>query len=112
VILGRAAAAPLAVAVPVAVIDGPYDATARPLSGILARAPARLGDGGWASIRTADAQRDALIPGICPEWQLLHVPLFMNEDAPDERRGAGECHHGRARNRRAANQSQSCDPGR
>ena len=91
VILGtRAAAAP--VAVPVAVIDGPYDAAA--LSGVLARAPVSLGNGGCGVnpksacihgtfvMGLLGARRDALIPGICPDCQLLHVPLFMNEDAP------------------------------
>lgn len=91
VILGtRAVAAP--VGVPVAVIDGPYDAAA--LSGILARAPVSLGTGscgvnpnsacnhGTFVMGILGARRDALIPGICPDCQLLHVPLFMNEDAP------------------------------
>jgi Subtilase family len=91
VILGtRAAATP--VAVPVAVIDGPYDAAA--LSGVLARAPVSLGNGGsGVNPKSAcnhgtfvmgllGARRDAWIPGICPECQLLHVSLFMNEDAP------------------------------
>ena len=28
------------------------------------------------------ARRDALIPGLCPECRLLHVPLFIDENSP------------------------------
>jgi hypothetical protein len=28
------------------------------------------------------ARRDALIPGLCPDCRLLHVPLFIDESAP------------------------------
>jgi len=76
----------------VAVIDGPYDAAA--LSGILARAPVNLGSGsccvkpstacnhGTLVMGLLGARRDAVIPGLCPECQLFHVPLFLEEDAP------------------------------
>lgn len=78
-----------ATAVRVAVIDGPYDATA--LSGILAQAPVNLGDGGCGVnpnsacshgtfvMGILGARRDASIPGICPGCRLLHVPLFGDE---------------------------------
>jgi hypothetical protein len=77
---------------PLAVIDGPYDATA--LTGILARAPVSLGISscgidpssacahGTFIIGLLGARRDALIPGVCPDCQLLHIPLFVDERAP------------------------------
>jgi hypothetical protein len=79
-------------AVPVAVIDGPYDAGA--LSGTLARAPISLGNGGCrvnANIACnhgtfimglLGARRDAFPPGLCPDCKLLHVPLFADEESP------------------------------
>jgi hypothetical protein len=79
-------------AVPVAVIDGPYDAAA--LSGVLARPPTSLGNGrcgvnprsacnhGTFIIGLLGARHDALIPGMCPDCQLLHIPIFGNEQAP------------------------------
>jgi PatG C-terminal/Subtilase family len=84
--------APSVAAVPVAVIDGPYDAAA--LSGILAQAPVSLGDGGCSVNPNAacnhgtfimgmlGARRDASIPGLCPDSKLVHVPLFVDEGAP------------------------------
>jgi hypothetical protein len=81
-----------ATAIRVAVIDGPYDITA--LSLILAHAPVNLGDGscginpngacdhGTFVMGLLGARRDALIPGICPDCELLHVPLFVDEGAP------------------------------
>lgn len=84
--------APGVAAVPVAVIDGPYDATA--LSGILAHAPVSLGDcscgvnsnsacrHGTFVMGLLGARRDSAIPGLCPECTLLHVPLFTDESAP------------------------------
>lgn len=78
-------------ALPVAVIDGPYDTKA--LSGILARAPADLGSGRW-SIRPSGAcdhgtfimgllgaRANAGIPGLCPDCRLFHIPLFVDEGA-------------------------------
>ncbi len=79
-------------AVPVAVIDGPYDAAA--LSRVLAQAPVNLGNGscsvepnnacnhGTFVMGLLGARRDALIPGLCPDCKLLHVPLFVDEGAP------------------------------
>ena len=79
-------------AVSVAIIDGPYDAVA--LSGILAKAPIQLGlgacgdkpnsacDHGTFVIGLLGARRDALIPGLCPGCQLLHIPIFIDEHAP------------------------------
>lgn len=78
--------------VSVAVIDGPYDATA--LSQILAQRPVSLGDvncgfnpkdgcrHGTFVIGLLGARRDALIPGLCPDCRLLHVPIFVDEHAP------------------------------
>jgi hypothetical protein len=76
----------------IAVIDGPYDAVA--LSGILARPPVDLGDGicgvepssackhGTFITGILGARADASVPGLCPGCRLLHVPLFVDEDAP------------------------------
>jgi hypothetical protein len=74
---------------PVAVIDGPYDAAA--LSSVLAASPVSLGPGdcdpdtacqhGTFVIGMLGARRDALIPGLCPQCQLLHFPLFIREHA-------------------------------
>jgi hypothetical protein len=75
----------------VAVIDGPYDAAG--LSGILARDPINLGTGHCGSkpnsacdhgtfiVGLLGARRDASIPGLCPDCQLLHVPLFVEENS-------------------------------
>jgi hypothetical protein len=75
----------------VAVIDGPYDADV--LSGI-ADAPISLGfvgrclglnngcDHGTFIMGLLGARQDALIPGLCPDCRLLHVPLFINENSP------------------------------
>jgi len=77
---------------PVAVIDGPFDATA--LSKILARTPLSVGNGGCRTdtngacshgtfmMGLIGASRDAPIPGLCPECQLLHIQLFVDEEAP------------------------------
>jgi PatG C-terminal/Subtilase family len=79
-------------ALPVAIIDGPYDAAA--LSRILARPPVSLGRGSCAArpstacnhgtfiMGLLGARRDASIPGLCPDCRLLHVPLFVDENAP------------------------------
>ena len=76
----------------VAVIDGPYDAAA--LSGVLARAPVNLADNscgaspdsacshGTFVMGLLGARGDALLPGLCPDCEILHVPLFVDEDAP------------------------------
>jgi hypothetical protein len=81
-----------AAGVPVAVIDGPYDAAA--LLGILAHAPFNLGtsscganpssacDHGTFIMGLLGARRDAVIPGLCPNCKLLHVPLFIDDNAP------------------------------
>ena len=79
-------------ALSVAVIDGPYDAAA--LSGVLANDPVNLGYGscdvspnsacehGTFIIGLLGARQDALIPGLCPDCRLLHVPLFVDANAP------------------------------
>jgi subtilase family protein/cyclic patellamide precursor peptide PatG len=74
----------------VAVIDGPFDATA--LSEILARTPVSVVNGscdangacghGTFMMGLIGARRDAPIPGLCPECQLVHVQLFADEGAP------------------------------
>jgi Subtilase family/PatG C-terminal/PatG Domain len=80
------------IALPIAVIDGPYDTAA--LSGVLARMPTRLADGhcgvnpssacnhGTFIIGLLGARQDALIPGMCPDCQLLHIPIFQDGRAP------------------------------
>jgi hypothetical protein len=78
--------------VPIAVIDGPYDASG--LAGVWAQAPINLGSSS-CSINSGDAcdhgtfimgilgaRRDASIPGLCADCRLLHVPLFVNENYP------------------------------
>lgn len=81
-----------ATGVPVAVIDGPYDAAA--LFGILAQVPFNLGsascgsnpssacDHGTFVMGLLGARPDAVIPGLCPSCRLLHVPLFVDDHAP------------------------------
>jgi hypothetical protein len=77
----------------VAVIDGPYDAAA--LSVLLANAPVRLGEGkcdvranngacdhGTFILGLLGARQDALIPGLCPDCRLLHIPLFADAISP------------------------------
>jgi hypothetical protein len=78
--------------VPVAVIDGPYDAGA--LSGILAEQPISLGDAscslnpnsacihGTFVMGLLGARQNAPIPGLCPGSKILHVPLFVDSDSP------------------------------
>jgi|HubBroStandDraft_4_1064222.scaffolds.fasta_scaffold06610_3 hypothetical protein len=79
-------------AVPVAVIDGPYDASA--LSKVLAQLPISLGnsrcsnesnsacDHGTFVMGILGAREDALIPGLCPRCRFLHVPLFVDGIQP------------------------------
>lgn len=79
-------------ALSVAVIDGPYDQTA--LSGVLAHVPVSLAHGDCANVPSSachhgtfvigllGARRDALIPGLCPDCRILHVPLFFDENVP------------------------------
>jgi subtilisin family serine protease len=79
-------------AFPVAVIDGPYDAVA--LSAVLASAPVSLADGscdfspnsacdhGTFIVGLLGARQDALIPGLCPDCRLIHVPLFADSISP------------------------------
>jgi hypothetical protein len=81
-----------AVAASVAVIDGPYDADA--LSRVLAHPPVGLGNGscgvtpnsacehGTFIMGLLGARRDALIPGLCSESRLLHIPLLVDEEVP------------------------------
>ena len=76
----------------IAVIDGPYDPTA--LSQVLTTVPVGLGPGGCGIdprngcnhgtfiIGLLGARRDAPIPGLCPDCQLFHIPLFVDESAP------------------------------
>src|SRR5882672_56203 len=76
----------------VAVIDGPYDAAA--LSGVLANVPVSLADGscdfspnsacdhGTFIVGLLGARQDALIPGVCPDCRLLHIPLFVDSISP------------------------------
>jgi subtilisin family serine protease len=76
----------------VAVIDGPYDAAA--LSRVLAYAPVSLAGGtcgvspnsacdhGTFIIGLLGAREDAMIPGLCPDCRLIHVPLFIDMSAP------------------------------
>jgi PatG C-terminal len=77
---------------PIAIIDGPFDTTA--LSKILARTPVSAANGscrtdangacshGTFIMGMIGASRDAPIPGLCPECQLVHVQLFVDEEAP------------------------------
>src|SRR5258705_8269289 len=79
-------------AVVVAVIDGPYDTAA--LSRVLAYAPASLAHGACdASPNSAcdhgtfimgllGARQDSLIPGLCPDCRLIHIPLFTDVNSP------------------------------
>jgi Subtilase family/PatG C-terminal/PatG Domain len=76
----------------VAVIDGPYDSAG--LSAVLARAPINLGSvscdvnqtgacsHGTFIMGLLGARRDAVIPGLCSNCRLLHIPLFVDECAP------------------------------
>ncbi|MGY4411965.1 subtilisin family serine protease [Bradyrhizobium sp. LB7.1] len=76
----------------VAVIDGPFDAAA--LSGVLARAPVRLGgddcdanpkgacEHGTFVMGLLGARADAPVPGLCPGCRLIHLPLFADTNAP------------------------------
>lgn len=76
----------------VAVIDGPYDAVA--LSGVLAQEPINLANGscsgspasackhGTFVMGLLGARSGAVIPGLCPDCRLLHIPLFLDERAP------------------------------
>jgi hypothetical protein len=79
-------------ALAVAVIDGPYDAGALP--GVLANVPVSLTDGscgvspnsgcehGTFVIGLLGAHQDALMPGLCPDCRLIHIPLFTDVNAP------------------------------
>jgi PatG C-terminal/Subtilase family len=76
----------------IAVIDGPYDPVA--LDGVLANKPISFGnrtcgtipnkacEHGTFVVGLLGARRDALIPGICPNCTLLHIPLFVDEANP------------------------------
>jgi len=79
-------------AVPVGVIDGPYDAGA--LAGILMNPPTSLGAGscsihpnsackhGTFVVGLLGARPNAPIPGLCPNSKILHVPLFVDQGSP------------------------------
>jgi len=70
-------------AVPVAVIDGPYDAAA--LSGVLVREPVNLGDGSCGVNPNSACDHGTFVMGLLgahPECELLHVPLFVDQGAP------------------------------
>jgi hypothetical protein len=77
----------------VAVIDGPYDATA--MSWVLARTPISFGNNGSCSVNPRSAcdhgtfvmgllgaRPDALLPGFCSDCEFLHFPLFVDEVVP------------------------------
>jgi hypothetical protein len=76
----------------VAVIDGPYDAAA--LSGVLANGAVSLAGGscdadpgsacdhGTFIMGLLGARRDSLIPGLCPDCRLIHIPLFVDAHSP------------------------------
>lgn len=76
----------------VAVIDGPYDAAT--LSGVLENVPESLAAGscdvspnsacdhGTFIMGLLGARRDSLIPGLCPDCRLLHIPLFADANSP------------------------------
>lgn len=106
-----------------AVIDGPYDATA--LSSILAQVPVSLGNGtcgldpgsacnhGTFVMGLLGARGDALIPGLCPDCRLFACSaIHRRKFTLGECRRARECDHGCGRSRSEAHQSQSRDVGR
>src|SRR5215470_1402880 len=74
--------------VTVAVIDGPYDKAG--LAGILARPPISLGEEPCGSIAGAACEHGTFVigllgarsdldpAGLCPDCQLLHIPLFSD----------------------------------
>jgi hypothetical protein len=76
----------------VAVIDGPYDAAA--LSGVLANVPVSLADGscdvspnsacdhGTFIVGLLGARQDTVVPGVCPDCRLVHIPLFADAISP------------------------------
>jgi subtilisin family serine protease len=76
----------------VAVIDGPYDVAA--LSEVLANGPVGLADGscdaspnsacdhGTFIVGLLGARQDSLIPGLCPDCRLVHIPLFVDAHSP------------------------------
>jgi hypothetical protein len=75
----------------IAIIDGPYNAAA--LSNVLAREPVNLGSAtcavrpnsacghGTFILGLLGARTDAPIPGWCPDYDLVHISLFADEDA-------------------------------
>ena len=110
-------------ALAVAVIDGPYDATA--LSRVLANVPSSLADGscdvspnsacdhGTFIMGLLGARQDALIPGLCADCRIIHIPLFIDAASPSasvDALTAGD--HARCHRRGAAYQSQPLDPRR
>jgi hypothetical protein len=79
-------------AVTIAIIDGPYDAAT--LSRVLAHTPTSLApaacgvnpdsacDHGTFIMGLLGAGQDTLIPGLCPDCRLVHIPLFVDVDSP------------------------------
>jgi PatG C-terminal/Subtilase family len=75
----------------IAVIDGPYSATA--LSTVMAKQPASLGKAycgsrpgsacihGTFILGLLGARKDAPIPGLCPDCELLHISFFADQDS-------------------------------
>lgn len=76
----------------VAVIDGPYDVAA--LSDVLANVPVSLAAGncdvspnsacdhGTFIVGLLGARQDSIIPGLCPDCRLVHIPLFADAISP------------------------------
>lgn len=81
-----------AFALPVAVIDGPFDLNA--MAGVLAQTPTSLAKSscvlssdsvcnhGTFIMGILGARKEALIPGLCPSCRLIHIPLFLGDDVP------------------------------
>ena len=77
--------------VSVAVIDGPHDAATLsrnpqpPIelgTGHCGNTPNSACDHGTFVLGLLGARGDAVIPGLCPGCQLLHIPLFVDEHTP------------------------------
>jgi len=74
----------------VSIVDGPFDEAA--LSRVLARPPVSLGSGSCSLVPGTScshgtfimgllgARKDAELPGICADCELLHAPLFRDDE--------------------------------